>query len=96
MGTVITAPLTGSVTTNNTPLITGTAEAGATVTVYVNGNVVGTAVANGSGVWTFTPPTPLADGAYVVSAAARDQAGAVATVACCVARSAQRRWYHRV
>lgn len=74
-GTVITAPVTGTVTTNNTPPITGTAEPGSTVTVYVNGNVVGTAVANSSGVWTFSPPTPLADGAYVVSAAARDQAG---------------------
>lgn len=73
--TQVTAPTPGSVTTSNTPPITGTAEPGATVTVYVNGNPVGTAVANSSGVWTFTPPTPIADGTYQVTASARDQAG---------------------
>jgi hypothetical protein len=74
-GPVITEPTSGHVTTTNTPPISGTAEPGATVTVYVNNNPVGTAVANAMGVWTFTPPTPLADGTYVVTASARDAAG---------------------
>ena len=74
-GTRITAPAPGTVTTNNTPPISGTAEPGATVTIFVNGNLVGTAVANMNGVWTFTPPTPIADGVFVVSVSARDQAG---------------------
>lgn len=74
-GTVITGPAAGTVTTNNTPPISGVAEPGATVTIYVNGNEVGTAVANTSGVWTFTPPTPIADGTFVISVSARDQAG---------------------
>jgi hypothetical protein len=56
-------------------VITGTAEPGATVTVYVNGNPVGTTVAGSNGTWTFTPPTPIADGTYVVTASARDTAG---------------------
>lgn len=72
---IIVAPLTGAVTTTNTPAITGTAEPGAIVTVYVNGNQVGTAVANAMGDWSFTPPTPLADGTYVVVASARDASG---------------------
>ena len=74
-GTVITTPTAGTVTTDNTPPLSGAAEPGATVTVFVNGNVVGTTVANMNGLWTFTPPTPLADGTYVVSVSARDQAG---------------------
>ena len=75
MGTSITSPPQGTVTTNNTPPISGSAEPGATVTIYVNGNEVGTAVANGMGVWTFTPPTPIADGIFVISVTAQDQAG---------------------
>ena len=74
-GTTVTGPTTGTVTTSNTPPITGNAEPGATVTVFVNGNAVGTTVANANGQWTFTPPTPLADGVYMVTASARDQAG---------------------
>jgi hypothetical protein len=74
-GTSISGPVMGTVTTNNTPPISGSAEPGATVTIFVNGNEVGTAVANGMGVWTFTPPTPIADGTYVVSVSASDQAG---------------------
>jgi large repetitive protein len=74
-GTTITSPSTNTVTTSNQPPISGSAEAGATVTVYVNGNVVGTTTANSSGMWTFTPPTPLADGTYVVTASARDTSG---------------------
>jgi hypothetical protein len=75
MNTTITGPTTGTVTTNNTPPISGTAEPGATVTIYVNGNLVGTAVANSQGVWTFTPPTPIADGTFVVSVSAKDPSG---------------------
>jgi hypothetical protein len=74
-GTAVTTPTSGTVTTDNTPQISGSAEPGATVTVFVNGNVVGTAVANSSGVWTFIPPTPMADGSYLVTVSAKDQAG---------------------
>lgn len=74
-GTAITGPATGTVTTNNTPPISGTTEPGATVTVFVNGKVVGTTVANASGAWTFTPPTPIADGVFVVSVSAADASG---------------------
>ena len=40
---VITAPTDGTITNNNKPTITGTGEAGATVTVYDNGTSIGTA-----------------------------------------------------
>ncbi len=74
-GTAVTQPGPNTVTTNATPPLGGTAEPGSTVTVYVNGHVVGTTTANASGVWAFTPPTPIADGTYVVTASARDAAG---------------------
>ncbi len=74
-GTAVTTPAPNSLTTSTTPQISGTAEPGSTVTVYVNGNAVGTTTANSMGMWTFTPPTPIADGTYVVTASARDASG---------------------
>ncbi|WP_256568131.1 Ig-like domain-containing protein, partial [Pseudomonas aeruginosa] len=55
--------------------ISGTAEAGATVILTDGGgNPIGQATADGSGNWTFTPGTPLANGT-VINAVAQDPAG---------------------
>ncbi len=70
---VITAPA-GLVSTA-TPAVEGTAEAGSTVTVTLDGAVVGMAVANASGTWRFTPASALAQGQHTVSAIATDAAG---------------------
>ncbi|WP_224366229.1 adventurous gliding motility protein AgmC [Hyalangium versicolor] len=72
---VVTAPANGSTTKDSTPDYTGTAEPNSTVTVIVDGVVVGTTTANASGNWTFTPTTPLADGPHTVKARATDPAG---------------------
>ncbi|MFL5345808.1 MAG: adventurous gliding motility protein AgmC [Hyalangium sp.] len=72
---VVLAPANGSTTSNNKPTYSGTAEAGSTVTVYVDGVVVGTTTANASGAWSFTPATALADGTHSVRATATDAAG---------------------
>ncbi|MDP2269917.1 MAG: Ig-like domain-containing protein [Archangium sp.] len=72
---VVTAPSNGSATTNTRPAITGTAEANSTVTVSIDGAVVGTTTATAGGGWTFTPPTALADGSHTVNATATDVAG---------------------
>uniref|UniRef100_UPI0018E547F4 Ig-like domain-containing protein n=1 Tax=Salinicola sp. CPA57 TaxID=1949080 RepID=UPI0018E547F4 len=56
--------------------ITGTAEAGATITLTVDNNVIGTATAGAQGNWSFSPETPLTD-ATVVNATATDAAGNV-------------------
>ncbi|MDL9979421.1 Ig-like domain-containing protein [Microbacterium sp. ASV49] len=74
---VITAPASGSSTSDTTPDIKGTAEAGSTVTVIIDGTAVGTTKADGSGNWTYTPTTPLAEGAHTVTATATDAAGNV-------------------
>ncbi len=73
----INTPTPNTVSTNNNPTISGMAEPGSTVSVYLNGNLVGTTVANAQGLWTFNNPTALADGTYEVTASATDAAGNV-------------------
>ncbi|MEB3886511.1 Ig-like domain-containing protein, partial [Lyngbya sp. CCY1209] len=43
------------ITNDTTPDITGTAEAGSTVTLYQDGTELGTTIADADGNWTFTP-----------------------------------------
>jgi hypothetical protein len=76
---VVTAPANGGSTNDPTPTYSGTAEPNSTVTVQVDGVVVGTATADGSGAWTFTVVTPLADGAHTVNTTATDAAGNVSS-----------------
>ncbi|MED5152143.1 Ig-like domain-containing protein, partial [Pseudomonas aeruginosa] len=69
------APATPVVNPSNGTTLSGTAEPGATVTLTDgNGNPIGQVTADGSGNWSFTPGTPLADGT-VVNATATDPAG---------------------
>ncbi|MDI2029891.1 Ig-like domain-containing protein [Saccharopolyspora sp. TS4A08] len=65
---VITSPATGTTVDDTTPPITGTGEPGATVTVYDNGRLMGTAVVNSDGTWTFTPSEPLSCGEHTITA----------------------------
>ncbi|MFB0713568.1 BapA/Bap/LapF family large adhesin [Buttiauxella noackiae] len=78
----ITGNLTSGQTTDDTrPAISGTAEAGSTVTIYDNGTAIGTATATG-GVWNFTPPVgaPLGNGNHVFTVTATDAAGNVSAL----------------
>ncbi|MCW8367570.1 Ig-like domain-containing protein, partial [Pseudomonas aeruginosa] len=69
------APAAPVVNPSNGAEISGTAEPGASVTLTDgNGNPIGQVIADGSGNWSFTPTTPLADGT-VVNATATDAAG---------------------
>ncbi|UEX16670.1 Ig-like domain-containing protein [Stenotrophomonas sp. SI-NJAU-1] len=69
------APATPVIDPSNGTVISGTAEAGATVVLTDGGgNPIGQAVADGTGNWSFTPGTPLADGT-VINAVAQDPAG---------------------
>ncbi len=54
----ITSPVGGSTAASPTPVISGTATPGQTVTVRVGGMTL-TATANASGMWSVTPSTPL-------------------------------------
>ncbi|WP_244477087.1 Ig-like domain-containing protein, partial [Methylobacterium sp. Leaf117] len=72
-------------TNDATPTITGTAEAGATVTISDNGTVLGTAVADTNGVFSFTPAADLAQGANSITVTARDLAGSISAPSAAVA-----------
>jgi uncharacterized repeat protein (TIGR01451 family) len=71
----ITSPANGSTTNDARPTISGTADPGVTVTIRVDGVVVGTATAGAGGAWAFTPSADLADGARTITASATDGAG---------------------
>lgn len=67
---------TDGVTRNTTPSLTGTAEPGATVTLYdtSGATILGTAVADTIGIYAITTPT-LAEGAHSLTTRATDVAG---------------------
>lgn len=71
---VITSPTDGAAVSETEPTLSGTAEAGATVAIIIDGVAAGAATADGSGEWRFNPPV-LADGAHTVRATAQDEAG---------------------
>ncbi|MDN2658170.1 Ig-like domain-containing protein, partial [Cobetia sp. 14N.309.X.WAT.E.A4] len=70
-----TSPLADGDSTNDaTPTLTGSAEAGSTVTLNHNGEEIGTSIADSNGTWSFTPATGFADGEHVFSVTATDAA----------------------
>lgn len=69
---------TDGITSDSTPTISGTAEAGSVVNVFKGELILGTAVADSSGQWSLTLGA-LADGAHVLYAMATDLAGNQAT-----------------
>ncbi|MCD1124875.1 Ig-like domain-containing protein [Jinshanibacter sp. LJY008] len=62
-------------TDDNTPTFSGKAEAGGIVSVYSDGNLLGTAKVAADGSWSFTPSTPLPDGSYKFTTTVTDKAG---------------------
>jgi GTP:adenosylcobinamide-phosphate guanylyltransferase len=70
---------TDNLTNLATPGVTGTAEAGSTVTLYEGDTKLGSVVANSSGVWTIAS-SKLSDGVHHLSASATDVAGNVSTL----------------
>ncbi|MBF9222993.1 Ig-like domain-containing protein [Hymenobacter ruricola] len=76
---VVTAPANGSLTNNATPTYLGTAPAGSTVAVYVDGNAtpIGTTPADGAGAWSLAQPTDLTQGSHTVRATAQSPGAAV-------------------
>ncbi len=73
----VSTPLaSGDSTNDSTPTLTGTADAGSTISIYNGATLIGTTVADATtGAWTFTPTTPLTDGPYALTATATDAAG---------------------
>jgi hypothetical protein len=71
---VVVTPANGSTAVISQPVVSGTAEAGSSVTISIDGAVAGTVTANGAGAWQLTP-APLLDGTHAAKARARDGAG---------------------
>ncbi|EHS6689815.1 BapA prefix-like domain-containing protein [Salmonella enterica] len=73
----------GQNTNDPTPTFSGTAEAGATVSIYNNGALLGTTTANASGNWSFTPTGNLTEGSHAFTATATNAngTGSVSTAA---------------
>lgn len=70
----------GSTTNQETPLLSGTGEPGATITLYNNGTEVDTVLVNAQGKWTYQPTANLSEGLNVITATATDAAGNVSPV----------------
>ena len=62
-------------TNDTTPTLTGTGEAGSTITIFDGATPVGTAVVAADGTWTATLTTPLTEGLHNLTATAIDKAG---------------------
>ena len=62
------------ITNDNTPTLTGTAEANSTVNIYDGATLLGSATANASGAWTYTTAA-LTDGAHNLTTTDSDAAG---------------------
>ena len=77
VGSIQTSLATNQSTDDTTPTLNGTAAANTTVTIYENGQQVGTVQVNGSGSWSFTPSTPLVNGSHTWTATVTDAAGNV-------------------
>ncbi|WBV44615.1 Ig-like domain-containing protein [Pseudoroseomonas cervicalis] len=63
-----------------TPVLHGTAEAGAQIEIYLDDEVIAVTEADAQGAWSVqlpVSPTPLADGSYTLTAVATDLAGNV-------------------
>ncbi|SFD65711.1 N-acetylneuraminic acid mutarotase [Paenibacillus catalpae] len=72
---VVLAPVEGTITKGNKVTISGTAEAGATVRVFMDDHQVVEGKASNSGAWSFTLTEELPDGKHTIRASAEDEAG---------------------
>ncbi|ADU70507.1 Ig-like domain repeat protein [Pantoea sp. At-9b] len=74
VGSIQGAITSGTSTDDNTPTLSGTAEAGSTVSIYDGSTLLGTVVVGADGTWSFTTPT-LADGSHSLTTTVTDAAG---------------------
>lgn len=75
VGVVTGALEQGGVTDDSMPTFQGQAEVGSKVYVHDGHSLLGIAVADASGQWSYTPGTPLDDGAHYFTATSEDLAG---------------------
>lgn len=71
----IATPTEGEEVTTARPVISGKAEAGIVVEIFIDGTKVADATADANGDWSYTPGSDLADGDHTIRAEATDAAG---------------------
>lgn len=62
-------------TNDSQPMIAGTGEAGSLITLYDNGQEIGTVIVDEQGNWSYQPDIPLSEGEHVLTATATDENG---------------------
>lgn len=67
-------------TNDSQPVISGTGEAGSVITLYDNGQVMGSVIVDGQGNWSYKPDFPLSEGEHVLTAIATDENGNTSSV----------------
>ncbi|MGL5525138.1 MAG: Ig-like domain-containing protein [Aeromonas veronii] len=67
--------LSGQATDDTQPELTGQGKPGSTVTIKDGATVLGTAIVNPDGSWSFTPATPLSEGTHTLTVESTDPAG---------------------
>ncbi|MFC6998482.1 Ig-like domain-containing protein, partial [Rufibacter roseus] len=72
---VVVAPVNSSLSNNNKPTYSGTAEPNSSIVIEVSGTVVGTVTADAAGNWSLLQPFALSDGDWNVKAWAKDVLG---------------------
>lgn len=78
---LLTGPLQNNDRTDEAkPLFSGQGEAGNTITIKEGSTVIGSAIVDENGRWTFTPTTPLSDGEHTFTVEQIDKAGNVSNV----------------
>ncbi|WP_239667010.1 Ig-like domain-containing protein, partial [Burkholderia multivorans] len=77
VGSVTGALVSGGSTDDTTPTLSGTAEAGSTISVFDGTTLLGTTTADASGNWTFTPAAGLGEGTHAITVTATDASGNV-------------------
>ncbi|WP_244182840.1 Ig-like domain-containing protein [Pantoea wallisii] len=77
-GTTPVSLANGAYTRDTTPTLSGTAEAGAVVTIFDGATAIGSVTAGTGGTWSFTTAA-LANGAHTLSTTVTDPAGNVST-----------------
>ncbi|HBI6864341.1 TPA: hypothetical protein K8E22_004036 [Enterobacter cloacae] len=74
-GAVHGSVVSGGLTDDNTPTLTGKSDPNVTIAIYDNGSKIGDVVTDNNGVWVFTPTIPLEDGTHSFTSMATDAAG---------------------
>lgn len=80
VGNAATTVVSGELTNDATPTLTGTADANSVVTIFDGGTQIAVVTADSTGAWTFTPDTALGEGSHSFTVRATDPQGNLSAV----------------